>query len=257
MYTLQTTILFLLGFCLNACRVTACLACHVDGKPVCYDRDQQMCCKGRLHPRVENGLEKRCCNGTVYASHFQQCCDGIVYMQSNTSLQCVNGTTEQTERQLMNQNMILIMIILGLVMGPSFVIFFVSLFCFQQRQRRANRQYETEAGYSDGCDNEHLYAPPPTYNEVIQTNLYPPTPEQLRVRQISEEPCSPMTPPPTHNSALLILARSAESLLQHKPDNKRLSVLSRRSLSLDVIELEQTSPPKQEISGADGHPEND
>ncbi|XP_052276020.1 multiple epidermal growth factor-like domains protein 10 [Dreissena polymorpha] len=95
MYTLQTTILFLLGFCLNACRVTACLACHVDGKPMCYDRDQQMCCKGRLHPRVENGHEKRCCNGTVYASHFQQCCDGIVYMQSNTSVQCVNGTTEQ------------------------------------------------------------------------------------------------------------------------------------------------------------------
>lgn len=66
-----------------------------------------------------------------------------------------------------------------------------------------------------------------------------------------------MTPPPTYNSALLILARSAESLLQHKPVNKRLSVLSRRSLSMDVIEIEQTSPPKQESAEADGHPTND
>ena len=40
------------------------------------------------------------------------------------------------EEKLMNQNTILIMIVVGLAV----VVFLVILYCFQQRQRRANRE---------------------------------------------------------------------------------------------------------------------
>ena len=38
-----------------------------------------------------------------------------------------------------------------------------------------------ESGLSDDCDNESLYAPPPAYEEVINSNMYPATPEERRV----------------------------------------------------------------------------
>jgi len=39
-------------------------------------------------------------------------------------------------------------------------------------------------GLSEDCDNESLYAPPPTYDEVIHSNMYPPTPQARRVSTI-------------------------------------------------------------------------
>ena len=42
---------------------------------------------------------------------------------------------------------------------------------------------EGETGLTDNdYDNASLYAPPPTYEDVINTNLYPPTPQQQRVQ---------------------------------------------------------------------------
>lgn len=38
-----------------------------------------------------------------------------------------------------------------------------------------------DSGFSDECDNESLYAPPPAYDEVINSNMYPVTLEQRRV----------------------------------------------------------------------------
>ncbi|KAH3859483.1 hypothetical protein DPMN_102300 [Dreissena polymorpha] len=52
------------------------LTCIVDRKPMQYDQDK-LCCNG-LHTRVENGLEKRCCNGTVYADLTHKCDNGII-----------------------------------------------------------------------------------------------------------------------------------------------------------------------------------
>ncbi|KAH3746378.1 hypothetical protein DPMN_180785 [Dreissena polymorpha] len=64
-----------------------CLRCLVNGYPEWYNPDNQLCCKG-LYPRVQNGFEMKCCNGTVYPGHSHQCCNGNVYNQSKTHFCC-------------------------------------------------------------------------------------------------------------------------------------------------------------------------
>ncbi|KAK3086257.1 hypothetical protein FSP39_015833 [Pinctada imbricata] len=143
----------------------------------------------------------------------------------------------------MNQNTILIMIVVGLAV----VIFLIVLYCFQQRQRHRHGRYRsTTLGEEEvSADRVSLFLPPPTYEEVITTNLYPPTPEmQLRQQHGQErinsfdEP-SPITPPPTYHTALAILARSHESVLQSKltVPTRRLSSsrVTRRSVSMDHL----------------------
>lgn len=142
---------------------------------------------------------------------------------------CIARVELCPEEQLMNQNTILIMIVVGLAV----VVFLVILYCFQQRQRRANREYGTDTGYTDECDNASLYAPPPDYEEVINSDRYPATPETRRLRQLSiDEPRSPMTPPPNYDTALVILAMSQDSVLS-KP--RRHSSIYRRSMSVEQM----------------------
>lgn len=153
---------------------------------------------------------------------------------------CIARVELCPEEQLMNQNTILIMIIVGLAV----VVFLAILYCFQKRQQRANRQLGVDSGLSDECDNESLYAPPPAYEEVINSNMYPVTPETRRLRQLSQEEArSPITPPPNYASALVILAQSEESLSSKQ---RSQSNLIRRSISLDQIQNRVADSPKED-----------
>ncbi|XP_060608211.1 uncharacterized protein LOC132760275 isoform X2 [Ruditapes philippinarum] len=152
---------------------------------------------------------------------------------------CIARVELCPEEQLMNQNTILIMIIVGLAV----VVFLAILYCFQKRQQQANRQLGGDSGMSDDCDNESLYAPPPAYEEVVNSNMYPATPEQRRLHQLSlEEPRSPMTPPPNYASALIILAQSEESISSKQHSQ---SDLIRRSVSMDQIQGSTAGVPKE------------
>ncbi|XP_033755407.1 uncharacterized protein LOC117338245 [Pecten maximus] len=165
----------------------------------------------------------------------------------NGERQCEDGSCIQAvdlcpEEQLMNQNTILIMIVVGLAV----VIFLIVLYCFQQRQREGNRRPGsfTEAN-GDDEDHASLYMPPPTYEEVVTTDLYPPTPQMRLARgriTSTEEP--PMTPPPNYDVALTILARSHESVFGKIPFIRRKSsCVSRRSFSVDNVNNVELAPP--------------
>ncbi|OWF42038.1 uncharacterized protein LOC110461658 [Mizuhopecten yessoensis] len=165
----------------------------------------------------------------------------------NGERQCEDGSCIQAvdlcpEEQLMNQNTILIMIVVGLAV----VIFLIVLYCFQQRQREGNRRPSSMTETNrDEEDHASLYMPPPTYEEVVTTDLYPPTPQMRlargRITSI-EEP--PMTPPPNYDAALSILARSHESVFGKIPFMRRKSsCVSRRSFSVDNVNNVELAPP--------------
>ncbi|XP_041376428.1 uncharacterized protein LOC121388949 [Gigantopelta aegis] len=148
----------------------------------------------------------------------RQCSDGS----------CIAKVDLCSDEQIMNQNTILIMIVVGMAV----IIFLIILYCFQQRQRETNRPTVTQdqLEVEGEGDNASLYQPPPTYEEVVTTNLYPPTPQMLRQTRISSSEEPPMTPPPNYDVALNILAQSHESVLV---DKKRISPVVRRSVSVD------------------------
>ncbi|KAK3576387.1 hypothetical protein CHS0354_018934 [Potamilus streckersoni] len=145
------------------------------------------------------------------------------------------------EEELMNQNTILIMIVVGLAV----IIFLIILYCFQQRKRQAGRMISVLSEEGDAEDGEHasLYAPPPTYHEVITTDLYPPTPQQQPKRNRMSSTEEPRTPPPTYDIALHLLAVSDDSIL-NKIKKPCPSKLIRRSLSLNQINSDQTQTPQ-------------
>ncbi|ESO89759.1 hypothetical protein LOTGIDRAFT_234148 [Lottia gigantea] len=143
---------------------------------------------------------------------------------------CIYKNDLCEEEQILNQNTILIMIVIGMAV----VIFLIILYCFQQKTRRSGTNRNSlrafEAGLDDG-DNASLYNPPPTYDEVITSGLYPATPQTRRnIRMSSSE--EPITPPPNYEAALTILAQSHESVLVNK--NSKNSVF-RRSVSVDSM----------------------
>ncbi|XP_069111922.1 uncharacterized protein [Argopecten irradians] len=155
---------------------------------------------------------------------------------------CIKAVDLCPEEQLMNQNTILIMIVVGLAV----VIFLIVLYCFQQRQRVGTRRNGSFTdGNRDDEDHASLYMPPPTYEEVVTTDLYPPTPQMRLARgrmTSSEEP--PMTPPPNYDAALTILARSHESVFGKTPFMRRnSSCVSRRSFSVDNVNNVEVAPP--------------
>ncbi|RUS69770.1 hypothetical protein EGW08_022466 [Elysia chlorotica] len=130
----------------------------------------------------------------------------------------------------MNQNTILIMIVVGI----SVVIFLTVLYCFQQRSQRLRQSgqgiFDSVDGEGVSADHASLNNPPPTYEEVVNSNLYPPTPVAQRsntVHTIEE----PRTPPPNYDMALHILAHSTDTILHSKPE--AASPLVRRSVSTD------------------------
>ncbi|XP_071092397.1 uncharacterized protein [Haliotis cracherodii] len=150
---------------------------------------------------------------------------------------CISKVELCPDEQIMNQNTILIMIVVGMAV----VIFLIILYCFQQRQRgngRTGRNDNFESMNGDGMsgdgDNASLYMPPPTYDEVVTTDLYPATPQMLRNTRMSSSDEPPMTPPPNYEVALHILAQSHESVLTNKVGkNLRTSPVVRRSISID------------------------
>lgn len=156
---------------------------------------------------------------------------------------CIKAVDLCPEEQLMNQNTILIMIVVGLAV----VIFLIVLYCFQQRQRDGQRRPGSgrETSHLDEEDNASLYMPPPSYDEVVTTDLYPPTPQMRLARgrmSSSEEP--PMTPPPNYDIALTILARSHESVMGKAPVMRRKSsCVSRRSISVDNVTNREAASP--------------
>ncbi|XP_060074540.1 uncharacterized protein LOC132554250 [Ylistrum balloti] len=191
-------------------------------------------------PRLENPSNPPCSfNGE------RQCEDGS----------CIQAVDLCPEEQLMNQNTILIMIVVGLAV----VIFLIVLYCFQQRQREGNRRPGSlsEANHDDD-DHASLYMPPPTYEEVVTTDLYPPTPQMRLARgriTSNEEP--PMTPPPNYDAALSILARSHESVFGKIPFIRRKSsCVSRRSFSVDNVNNLELAPPPATVTTITEHDNN-
>lgn len=63
-----------------------------------------------------------------------------------------------------------------------------------------------------------------------------------------EEPASPITPPPNYDAALMILAQSAESVLNKT--RYRQTSLVRRSLSVDQVQERQSQPNSPRIMEA-------
>lgn len=172
------------------------------------------------------GLDKKACE----VESYRLCADGS----------CISQVDLCPEEQLMNQNTILIMIVVGLAV----VIFLIVLYCFQQRNRSPThsrgRSVRSSGTNGDEADRISLFLPPPTYDEVITTNLYPPTPQIFHRRDritSSEEP--PMTPPPNYDTALMLLSRSHESVLSPSydtaPKRPSLNRGHRRSLSVDHL----------------------
>ncbi|XP_046565056.1 uncharacterized protein LOC124273791 [Haliotis rubra] len=145
-------------------------------------------------------------------------CDLTIYRQCEDG-SCISKVELCPDEQIMNQNTILIMIVVGMAV----VIFLIILYCFQQRQRgngRSGRNDHFESingeGMSGDGDNASLFMPPPTYDEVVTTDLYPATPQMLRNTRMSSSDEPPMTPPPNYEVALHILAQSHESVLTNK-----------------------------------------
>ncbi|CAG5121713.1 unnamed protein product [Candidula unifasciata] len=156
--------------------------------------------------------------GPCPSSGHRQCKDGS----------CIAKVDLCAEEQTMNQNTIFIMIVVGMVV----VIVLIILYCFQQRsQRRALRRHAIQGNLDsvvgDG-DNTSLNMPPPSYEEVVNTNLYPATPVLQRGMSAVDEP---RTPPPNYDTALDILASSHDSILPLKQASKSLVV--RRSVSTE------------------------
>ncbi|KAK6185157.1 hypothetical protein SNE40_007451 [Patella caerulea] len=152
---------------------------------------------------------------------------------------CIFKNALCEEEEVMNQNTILIMIVVGMAV----VIFLIILYCFQQktqtRTNTTNRESMFEAGLGEG-DNASLYNPPPPYDEVITSGLYPPTPQSQRQTRISSSD-EPMTPPPNYEAALNILAQSHESVLVKGAK----SSVFRRSVSVDSVSRPNRSSPSR------------
>lgn len=62
----------------------------------------------------------------------------------------------------------------------------------------------------------------------------------FQLHELSDEPASPLTPPPNYDTALRILAQSAESILNKT--RCRQSSLVRRSLSMDQVNDNRSQP---------------
>lgn len=190
---------------------------------------------------------------TCEVENYRLCADGS----------CISQVDLCPEEQLMNQNTILIMIVVGLAV----VIFLIVLYCFQQRNRSPThsrgRSVRSSGTNGDEADRISLFLPPPTYDEVITTNLYPPTPQIFHRRdRITSSEELPMTPPPNYDTALILLSRSHESVLSPSydtvPKRPSLNRGHRRSLSVDqlspnlgdtsvqIFHFQETAEPNQD-----------
>lgn len=126
--------------------------------------------------------------------------------------ECVLSISMCPEQNNISQSTMLIMVIVGL----TIVIFLIILYCLQQRGR--NRMQSLSESHTDqnssgevdnNIDNLSLYLPPPPYEEVVSSSIYPNT-RIMHQRMNSFTLNVPPTPPPNYNAALNILARSQE-----------------------------------------------
>ncbi|XP_059178064.1 uncharacterized protein LOC131957348 [Physella acuta] len=159
--------------------------------------------------------------GPCVSSGHRRCIDGS----------CIASVDLCPEEQQLNQNTIIIM----LVVGMACILFLVVLYCYKQRKalRRQEHNSSNHAAFESVIgegDNASMNLPPPSYDEVINSNLYPVTPVFQRNARITsfEEP---RTPPPNYDAALDILAHSQESVLPIK--TQPISPVVRRSISTE------------------------
>ncbi|CAL1535269.1 unnamed protein product [Lymnaea stagnalis] len=167
--------------------------------------------------------------GPCLSSGHRRCVDGS----------CIASVDLCPEEQQLNQNTIVIM----LVVGMAVIIILLVLYCYKQRslRRRAQNSPIQQTTFESGlgeADNSSLNMPPPTYDEVINTNLYPPTPIFQRNTRTSygEEP---RTPPPNYDAALDILAHSQELVFPTK--SQPLTPVVRRSVSTEFSTTTRSS----------------
>uniref|UniRef100_A0A0B7AZN3 Uncharacterized protein n=1 Tax=Arion vulgaris TaxID=1028688 RepID=A0A0B7AZN3_9EUPU len=184
-----------------------------------------------VNPRLSTTSEPG--DAPCLSSGHRRCKDGS----------CIAKVDLCSEEQTMNQNTIFIMIVVGMVV----VIVLIILYCFQQRsQRRAlnrNANQSTLDNVGVECDNSSLNMPPPTYEEVVNTNLYPATPVLQRNVQMSSD-VEPRTPPPNYDTALHILAHSHDSIFPTKVEPT--SPVVRRTISTELGSPVGTRSPRPE-----------
>ncbi|CAE1312650.1 unnamed protein product [Acanthosepion pharaonis] len=127
--------------------------------------------------------------------------------------ECVLSISMCPEQNNISQSTMLIMVIVGL----TIVIFLIILYCLQQRGRNRMQSLSAESHtdqnssgeVDNNIDNLSLYLPPPPYEEVVSSSIYPNT-RIMHQRMNSFTLNVPPTPPPNYNAALNILARSQE-----------------------------------------------
>ncbi|KAH9512592.1 hypothetical protein Btru_038890 [Bulinus truncatus] len=163
---------------------------------------------------------------TFKSSHIPLPC------KSSGNRRCMDGSCIASvdlcpEELHLNQNTIIIM----LVIGMTVLIFLLILYCYKQRSHHRREQNNNNQQTVNGDDdNISLNMPPPSYEEVVSSNLYPVTPVFQRDMRTSycEEP---RTPPPNYEAALDILAHSNETILPSK--SQPFNPVVRRSVSTE------------------------
>lgn len=124
--------------------------------------------------------------------------------------ECVSIHNLCPEQNNINQSTMLIMVIVGL----TIIIFLIILYCLQQRGRNQTHnlsvESHTDQNSSAEGDNLSLYQPPPPYEEVMSTSIYPNTRVMHQRMNSFTINVPPPTPPPNYDAALHILARSQE-----------------------------------------------
>ncbi|KAK7114065.1 uncharacterized protein [Littorina saxatilis] len=162
---------------------------------------------------------------------------GIEICQPDSQRQCMDGSCISRmelcpEEEMMNQDTVLIMI--GVGMGV--VLFLIMLYCLQQRH---NTGTERQSLNYDETDHPELLMPPPAYDEAVNINLYPPTPQRNRRIPSAEEP---ITPPPNYDAALHILAQSQENVFASKEAAAEASPVLRRAVSVEHVGIARSRP---------------
>jgi len=153
---------------------------------------------------------------------------------------CILKDSICPDEDLIQQKSVLIMVVIGMAV----VIFLLILYCFQQRSQEHSQRRETRTETDSYIgDNASFYLPPPTYEEVIGSNLYPCS----SVAHQTMVPASPTTPPPNYDAALTILENSKNSSVIPPAFTNMNGPVIRRSVSTD-LSVSGRPPARQSIT---------
>ncbi|KAK0062689.1 hypothetical protein Bpfe_007894 [Biomphalaria pfeifferi] len=139
---------------------------------------------------------------------------------------CIASVDLCPEELELNKSTIVIMLVIGLTVLFCLLI----LYCYKQRSQRRRQETNNNQHFVSENEDISLNIPPPNYDEVVSSNLYPVTPVFQRSMRTSygEEP---RTPPPNYDAALDILAHSSETLMSSK--TQPINPVVRRSISTE------------------------